>query len=178
MKKKWMAHIIALIGLTGFSVLGLGSAATTPAAAPRPAAAVPAQPGQAEIMLVPSWSPYTLIPSVNYEVIGAVVVRNTTTETFLADLMDRAIAMGGHFIKNVRLSVVTEGEGRNAVRSVNAATATVIRYTNETLTVTYTDTFRVGGHTYIIDGHSITIDEETFTIINERLLTIDGPNEN
>ena len=162
MKKKWMAHIIALIGLVDFSVLGLGSAATTPAA-PRAAAEVPAQPGQAEIMLVPSWSPYTLIPSVNYEVIGAVVVRNTTTETFLADLMDRAIAMGGHFIKNVRLSVVTEGEGRNAVRSVNAATATVIRYTDESLQQTVTETFAVGG--------------ELFTITNDRFLSIDGANE-
>jgi len=161
MKKKWMAHIIALIGLVAFSVLGLGSAATAPA--PRAAAAVPAQPGQAEIMLVPSWSPYTLIPSMNYEVIGAVVVRNTTTETFLADLMDRAIAMGGHFIKNVRLSVVTEGEGRNAVRSVNAATATVIRYTDESLQQTVTETFAVGG--------------ELFTITNDRFLSIDGANE-
>ena len=148
MKKKWMAHLVALIGLVIFSVLGLGSAATTPVA--RDAAAVPEQPGQAEIMLVPSWSPYTLIPSLNYEVIGAVVVRNTSTETFLADLMDRAIAMGGHFIKNVRLSVLTEGEGRNATRSVNAATATVIRYTTENLRHPVTEAFRAGNDRFLI----------------------------
>ncbi|MCL2233072.1 MAG: hypothetical protein FWB99_08355 [Treponema sp.] len=162
MRKKWIAHGIALIGLVVFSVLGVGSAATTPA--PRQAAVVPAaQPGQAEIMLVPSWSPYTLIPSMNYEVVGAVVVRDTSTETFLADLMERAIAMGGHFIKNVRLSVVTEGEGRNAVRSVNAATATVIRYTNESLQQAVTETFVVGG--------------ERLTVTTDHFLSIDGANE-
>jgi len=161
MKRKWTAHVFALIGLVVFGVLGLGSAATTPAA--RPAQAVTVVDEQAEIMLVPSWSPYTLIPSMNYEVVGAVVVRYTTTETFLADLMERAIAMGGHFIKNVRLSVVTEGEGRNAVRSVNAATATVIRYTNENLRQTVTAT-------YVVDG-------EAFTITNERFFSIDGADE-
>jgi len=167
MRKKWMAHGIALIGLVVFSVLGVGST-TTPAAVEvvevvEVVEAVEAPTGPAEIMLVPSWSPYTLIPSLNYEVIGAVVVRNTSTETFLADLMDRAIAMGGHFIKNVRLSVITEGEGRDATRSVNTATATVIRYTDETLRYTVTDTF--------------IFDDEQFTITNDRLLSVTGANE-
>ena len=162
MRKKWIGHIFAGVGLMVFSVLALGSGATPPP--PMPAPEVPAPPGQAEIMLVPSWSPYTLIPSLNYEVIGAVVVRNTTTETFLADLMERAIAMGGHFIKNVRLSVVTKGEGEDKTRSVNAATATVIRYTDENLRYSITDTFRIGG--------------EMFTITSDPFLSIDGPNEN
>jgi len=163
MKKKWMAHIVALIGLAAFSVLGLGSAATTPAAAAAPRAGVAEAPTTAtEIGLVP-WSPYTLIPSMNYEVIGAVVVRNTTSETFLADLMDRAIAMGGHFIKNVRVSVVTSGQGRDQTRNVNVATATVIRYTDENLRYTVTETFRVG--------------DQTATITNDRLLGITGAAE-
>jgi len=159
MRKKWVTHGIAVLGLVVFSVLGVGSARTAPATIPT--AAVPALP--TEIMLVPSWSPYTLIPSMNYEVVGAVVVRDTSTETFLADLMERAIAIGGHFIKNVRLSVVTEGEGQDAVRSVNAATATVIRYTNENLRQAVTATFVVG--------------DELFTITHDHFLSIDGANE-
>ena len=161
MRKKWIAHGIALIGLVAFSGIGVGCATPIPQIRPAaaPAPVVEAPPAATEIGLA-AWSQYTLIPSMNYEVIGAVVVRNTSSETFLADLMDRAIAMGGHFIKNVRLSVITEGEGRDATRSVNVATATVIRYTEETLRYVTIDTFR--------------IDDELFTVTNDRFLNVTG----
>ena len=142
MRTKWMGHVFAGVGLVVFSVLALGS--TTAPAAPR----IEQLPTQTEIILAPRWADYTLIPSMNYEVVGAVVVRDTSSETFLADLMDRAIAMGGHFIKNVRLSVVVEGTGADITRSVNIATATVIRYTDETLVTRTTDTIRMP---FIID---------------------------
>jgi len=170
MKKKWMPHIFASMGFVVFSVLALGSAASTPTSMAR---AAPAGAAPVEIILAPSWADYTLIPSKDYTVVGAVVVRNTTSETFLADLMDRAIAMGGHFIKNIRLSVVTEGEGRDRTRSVTVATATVIRYTDETLRTQVTETFMP----YIRISDREILGGEPVTIINDRYFGLSGANE-
>jgi len=129
----------------GPAVPGVGAAAAAeapvavaaPEAAPIAPAAVTVTPGVQHPGLGmthtrisgSSWVPYTIIPSKNYTVVGLVVIRNTSSETFLADLMERAIAMGGHHIKNVRLSKIPTDYGF----TVNAATAVAIRYTNETL---------------------------------------------
>jgi len=72
----------------------------------------PRQPPQRQVeteILRAPWSAYTIIPSRNYVVVGAVAVRDACNETFLAELMERAIAMGGHDLMNVRLAVTTEG---------------------------------------------------------------------
>ena len=182
MRKSWIPHFIAITGLLVFSVLGLGSAATTPAArrgvpapaaapapapapeapvaaapaAPAPAAPTPALPappaaappapaapaqvlprvvaieniGDARISRAP-WAAHTIIPSKNYTVVGAVVVRTTNEATVLADLMERAIAMGGHDIKNVIITRTMTDDGPR----ITSAIAVAIRYTNETLVV-------------------------------------------
>jgi len=160
MRKRWMPHFMAIAGLLVFSVLGLGSGASAPAtiAAPEPAGAeaAPAAPGAIVDPTVPfvitapprrvapvenigddarvsqaPWSAHTIIPSKNYTVVGAVVVRDTDSTTVLADLMERAIAMGGHDVKNV---IVTHSITDDGAR-VSSAIAVVIRYTNETLRV-------------------------------------------
>ena len=159
MKKRWMPHFFAIAGLFAFSVLGLGSAATRPPVVteePPRAEAEAHVPGVVVDRTVPdalpvtprrvapvenigddarvsqaSWSAHTLIPSKNYTVVGAVVVRNTDSTTVLADLMERAIAMGGHDIKNVTITHTITDDGAR----VSSAIAVVIRYTNETLTV-------------------------------------------
>ncbi|MCL2233073.1 MAG: hypothetical protein FWB99_08360 [Treponema sp.] len=161
MKKRWMPHFFAIAGLLVFSVLGLGSAATRPAVAAAALPAAPAEaeaqaPGAVIDRTVPDvmpvmprrvapvenigdaarvsqapWSAHTIIPSKNYTVVGAVVVRNTDSTSVLADLMERAIAMGGHDIKNVTVTHTITDDGAQ----VSSAIAVVIRYTNETLTV-------------------------------------------
>ena len=186
MRKRWIPHFIAITGFLVFSVLGLGSAATTPptptgvalpavptvtppalgdigdaaaaaalgaavdaAAAPIHAAIpggmatpmVPAAPhppmalvgniGGAHVSRVP-WAAHTFIPSKNYTVVGAIVVRSMDGgATILADLMERAIAMGGHDIKNVIITHSITPQGAH----VTSAIAVAIRYTNQTLTV-------------------------------------------
>jgi len=77
------------------------------------------------------WSAHTIIPSKNYTVVGSIVVRNTNSANVLADLMERAIAMGGHDIKNVTVTHSITDDGMQ----ISSAIAVVIRYTNETLTV-------------------------------------------
>jgi len=119
MRKKWTAHAIALAGILVFSALAMGKAT-----GPAPVEAVE----RVDIVPVPSWSAYSLTPSMEYEVVGAIVLRDVNHATLLADLMDRAAAMGGHDIKNVRLSILTIDGARN----VTVATAVAIRYT-ETL---------------------------------------------
>jgi len=115
MKKRTVfLGIGAAVALIGLSMTGCA----TPA--PRPRARV-----DTEIFRAP-WSAYTIIPSRNYVVVGAVALRNASSTTFLADLMERAIEMGGHDLINVRLAVTTTGH-------VTGATAVVIRYTDETV---------------------------------------------
>ena len=139
-----MPHFIAISGLIIFSVLGMGSVATGPRVAP-----APADPGvviDAPLAPVPTfipledigrnarvsrapWSAHTIIPSKSYTVVGAVVVRTTDGRTVLGDLMERAIALGGHDIKNVIITQTITDEGA----PVTSAIAVAIRYTNETL---------------------------------------------
>jgi len=74
------------------------------------------------------WSAHPPVHASQYEVIGAVVIRNVNQATLVADLMSQAVAMGGHDIINVRIDTITEGEGRRRRTRVNTASAVVIRY--------------------------------------------------
>ena len=112
MKRKCLFYIFALAGFMVFSALA--SEAEEPAM----------------IAEVP-WAAYTLLPSKNYVVVGTAILRNVNPATLLADIMDQAVAMGGHDIKNVRLLVSRAGEDKQ----INVATAVVIRYTDETIMV-------------------------------------------
>jgi len=77
-----------------------------------------------------SWVEFTVIPSKDYTVVGAIVIRATeATKTLNADLMEKAIEMGAHDIINVRIDVETSSTGQR----IWAATALAIKYTNETL---------------------------------------------
>ena len=74
-------------------------------------------------------------PYREFVALGAISLRDVNEATLLADLMDRAIEMGGHDIINVRVGRVTEtiivSEDETITRErISAATATVIRYTD------------------------------------------------
>ena len=101
--------IAAVIAVIGFSMAGC--------ATPR------VRPVEVEILRAP-WAAYTIIPSKDYVVVGAVAIRDPCDDTFLAELMERAVEMGGHDLMNIRLAVTVEG-------SITGATAVVIRYTDE-----------------------------------------------
>jgi len=154
MRKRWIPHFIAIAGLLVFGFLGLGSAATAPAAAigaaaapaaaptaeaAEPAAAAPAVPrviaveniGDGARVSRAPWALHTAIPSKSYTVVGTIVLRTTSEVTVLADLMERAIAMGGHDIKNVIVTRTLTDDGAQ----LTSAIAVAIRYTNETLMV-------------------------------------------
>jgi len=148
--------VFSVLGLGSMASLPTAAAAIpTPAAEPEPAPAATA-PGAIVDVTMPGvistpprtvapvenighdarvsqapWSAHTIIPSKNYTVVGSVVVRNTDSTTVLADLMERAIALGGHDIKNV---IITHSITDDGAR-VSSAIAVVIRYTNETLMV-------------------------------------------
>ena len=77
----------------------------------------------------PVVSDYGFLASKDFTVVGAVVVRNVQQHTLIADLMDAAIAIGGHDIMNIRVDWRTIA-GRT---EINSATAVVIRFTDETL---------------------------------------------
>jgi hypothetical protein len=75
------------------------------------------------------WVDHTRIPSKDYIVLGAVVIRTTNPKTLNADLMDKAIQMGGHDIINVRLDTEEAADGRRIL----AVSAVVIKYLDQTL---------------------------------------------
>jgi len=78
----------------------------------------------------PAVSDYTFIPSKDYVVIGTIVLRGANQDTLIADLMDMAIAMGGHDVINLRVDWRELMGGR---REISTATAVVIRFTDETV---------------------------------------------
>ena len=81
-----------------------------------------------------SLSDQMISPSKDFVVIGAVVVRNTTERTVIADLKEAAIAMGGHDIINVRVTETNASFlGIRLTHTIDSATAVVIMYTDETL---------------------------------------------
>jgi len=79
------------------------------------------------------WAEYTVIPSKNYTVVGAIVVRATGFKTLNADLMEKAISMGAHDIINVRVDLENG-------QKILAASAVAIKYTDQTLTDKTTNT--------------------------------------
>jgi len=108
-----------------------------------------------------AWSHQTNIPYKNYVVIGAVVVRNTSEQTVIADLMDAAIEMGGHDIINVRTtSTTTRMFGLRMSHTINSATAVVIRYTEETLMETENSTDVIVNESGV--AHTVTTESATY----------------
>ena len=91
---------------------------------------------------LPGVSDYTVLPSKDYVVVGTVVLRNVNSQTLTADLIDAAIAMGGHDIMNLRVDWSTNLRGE---RQITTASAVVIRYTDETLIDETTVTIMVDG---------------------------------
>lgn len=161
MKKKWLPRITGVMALVVFIVLGLGCA-TAPTLPTPPEIDLVAAPATFVNLTRVPWSNHTLIPDKNYVVVGAVVVRNVNPQTVYADLIERAIEMGGHDIINVRMGrevayipappIVIEDRtvrvaGTIEVISVTA-TAVVIRFTDETIEVdpmiAFADTLAVG----------------------------------
>jgi len=116
-RKLWKIHAVAVLGFIALGVLALGSATTPPEA-------WVSEPTMA------GWSQHPLLPMKDYVVVGTVVLRNTTTATVLVDLMDRAVAMGGHDVMNVRF---TREFCEETGSSIINATAVVIRFTDETI---------------------------------------------
>jgi len=112
MKKGLKAIGIIAVAVIGFSLTGCVS---TPGMPPT---------------RFPVVSDYTFIPSKDYVVVGTVVLRGARQETLIADLMDLAIAMGGHDVINIR---VDWREATGGGREINTATAVVIRFTDETV---------------------------------------------
>ena len=94
----------------------------------------------AGIERITAWAHLTEIPYKDFVVVGAISLRNVNEATLLADLMDRAIEMGGHDIINVRVGRVMETviietderTERQTQRRISNATAVVIQYTDVT----------------------------------------------
>jgi len=87
----------------------------------------------------PALAEQTIIPNKDYVVVGTIVLRNVRHQTLIADLMDMAIAMGGHDIINVRFDWRQIADSHH----VNTATAVVIQYTEETLMETASTTVTI-----------------------------------
>ena len=119
-EKKGVLHIIAVTMLLIFIALGISSTASTPSAKESSDYLAPA-----EIAGVP-WAEYTYLPSKDYNVVGAVVMRDINQETVIYDLMAKVIEMGGHDVINVRMAITESGEITNV-------TAVAIRYTADTI---------------------------------------------
>ena len=75
-----------------------------------------------------TWSDYTFVPGKDYVVIGGLALKEVNQNTYLVDLMEMAIAMGGHDIINVRTTRTTVPTPR-----ILNATAVAIKYTEETI---------------------------------------------
>jgi len=137
--------IIAMVAVMGLSLTGCQSTASN---------------------RVIGWSDHTFIPSKDYVVVGAVSLRDTNERTVIADLMDAAIEMGGHDIINVRMTETTTNIfGMRTGHQVMAATAVVIRFTDDTLIETDSQTVAV------ISEGSVA---QTTTTETTRYITYDG----
>jgi uncharacterized protein YbjQ (UPF0145 family) len=85
---------------------------------------------QGNVTKQPGWSEYTFIPSKNYTVVGAVVVRSAEGfRTLNADLMEAAIKLGAHDIINVRIDYESTSSGQRFL----AGSAVAIKYNDQTL---------------------------------------------
>ena len=93
------------------------------------------------------WAHHPNIPLMDYVVIGTIVLVGQRPEAVLATLMARAVDMGGHDIKHVRLSEHNRTSGLFQARGIwVTATAVVIKYTNETL---WRETTHIAGETTV-----------------------------
>ena len=90
-----------------------------------------------------TWADYTVHPSKEYTVVGAVVVRSTNSRTISADLMEKVIEIGGHDFINVRVDMEYPEDGARVL----AVSAVAIRYTNESLKTSSDSEYFVGGDT-------------------------------
>jgi len=135
MKKGLKVIGIIVVAVIGFSLTGCMSAAGVP----------PTK--------FPTISDYMFITSKNHEVVGAVVVRSTSHETLIADLMDQAIAIGGHDVINIRVG----WRDVHGHREISTATAVVIRFTDETLMegITVTDDGTTTQHRFVRRGETV-----------------------
>ena len=84
-----------------------------------------------------AWSDHSVHSSKDYTVVGTIVIRATDPKTINADLMEKAVELGGHDIINVRYDV--ENSGPSGQRKIVAVTAVAIKYTNDTLKSTKTE---------------------------------------
>jgi len=120
--------IIAVVTVIGFFSTGCA----TPAPVPEATWAGP--------LYRAVWSHHPEFPALYYVVVGAILVRDQRRETLLETLMNQAIQMGGHDIKNVRLSRRYVRGGPGAQRGEwLTATAVVIQFTSEPVRVATTD---------------------------------------
>jgi len=166
-RKKWLHHIIGAVFLGVFIVLGLGCT-TAPTPPLRPF--IGADPELlSDLTLVP-WSNYTSIPDKDFVVVGAIVVRDVKPQTVYADLIERAIEIGGHDIINVRVGrrvVLIPGY---APEYIVTATAVVIRFTDETIEVDpmaiYTDAYAVGTEAIRVPlSHHVLIPSKNYAVV-------------
>jgi len=96
------------------------------------------------------WSEYTVIPSKNYTVVGAIVIRGSGFKTLNADLMEKAISMGAHDIINVRIDY----ESSLSEPKILAASAVAIKYNDQTLTDKWSNTTTGDGKTTTTSGET------------------------
>jgi len=115
-QESFMEKGLRVIGIIAVAVVGFSTAGCATATGMPPTR-------------FPAVSDYAFVTSKNHVIVGTVVLRSARQETLIADLMDLAIAKGGHDIINIRLDW-REVMGR---REINTATAVVIRFTEETL---------------------------------------------
>ena len=107
------------------------------------------------------WSHQTVIPSKDYVVLGAVVIRDVNERTVIADLMELAIEMGGHDIINVRTTTTTTSLGFLRLSSrINSASAVVIKYTEDTLVAREASTDVVINESGV--AHTVTTESESY----------------
>ena len=76
------------------------------------------------------WAEYTVVPSKNYTVVQAIVLRGIGFKTLNADLMDKAISIGAHDVINIRVDYEMTPNGPRIL----AASALAIKYNDQTLT--------------------------------------------
>ena len=99
------------------------------------------------------WAEYTVIPSKNYTVVGAIVIRGSGFKTLNADLMEKAISMGAHDIINVRVDYETSLSDPKIL----AASAVAIKYNDQTLVDEWTNTTTADGKVTTSSGETYVV---------------------
>jgi hypothetical protein len=99
------------------------------------------------------WAEYTVIPSKNYTVVGAIVLRGSGFKTLNADLMEKAISMGAHDIINVRVDY----ESSLSEPKILAASAVAIKYNDQTLVDKWSNTTTADGKVTTSSGETYVV---------------------